>query len=455
MAAPGSANVFFRHGVTSSEQRTGQEANRMTGSDGTGGRTHIGLIVNPIAGMGGRVGLKGTDGVLEEALRRGAEPQAPQRTREFLAALREMPEADSIAWLAAGPPMGADLLREAWFEPEVVHEPSGVGGEGSRGSGSDMTREVALASGGHGARDVGSAPEDGPVVAGTRIPATTREDTLAAAREMAARECDLLLFCGGDGTARDVLETVGGAMPILGIPSGVKMYSSVFATSPRHGAEVVAEFVRGEMEIVEGEVMDLDEDRYREGEWNIRLFGLARMPHAPSFIQAGKMMVSAVGAEEILDEIADTVREEMDSTPGVLWLVGSGGTLDAVASRLGFANTLLGVDAVVDLETVATDVNEEAILDLLGRHDAARLLLSPIGANGFFLGRGNLQVSPEVVRRIGVGNIVLVSTPAKLAATPVLRVDLPDPDLVRDFEELGYIPVITRYRTRTMRKVET
>ncbi len=398
------------------------------GSAGAGGHwsppcevTVVGLIVNPIAGKGGRVGLKGTDGVLEDAMGLGADPMARQRAREFLRAFKRIDDAapEKVVWLAVGAPMGADLLHEANIDHEVVFHPA---------------REWQ-----------GEAPD--PHL-------TTRDDTIGAARAMSERGAALIVFCGGDGTARDVLGAVGDTVPILGLPSGVKMYSSVFATSPVHCAEVVNEFAAGELEVVDGEVMDLDEDRYRAGEWNIELFGMARMPHEPTLIQAGKMLISSVKEDDVIGEITDTVREEMAATPGVLWILGPGGTIDRIARTLGLRNTLLGIDAALDGRTVATDLNEEGLLELLDEHTEARLLLSPIGANGFFLGRGNLPLSPEVVRRIGIGHIILVSTPAKLAATPVLHVDVPDPQLAREIADAGFFHVITRYRTRTMRRVE-
>ncbi len=376
----------------------------------------IGFIVNPIAGMGGRVGLKGTDGVLEEALKLGAEPVAPQRVSIFLGKLDSIIKSrgikERIEWLTCKGSMGEDLLKE------VV---------------SDSWESMAV-----------FEPNDEP---------TRAEDTKNACRTLLEKKVRLIVFCGGDGTARDIWQTVGEEVPMIGIPSGVKMHSGVFGMNPEATAEIVAEFISGEMDVAEGEILDLDEEKYRQGEWHIRLFGTARTPHEPTYVQVSKVQVEAVGEEAIKEEIAETIVEDMEDAPDTLFILGSGSTVAAVSKELDIEYSLLGVDAVVNKELVAEDVNESKLLSLLDQYPKVRLVISPIGAQGFILGRGNLQLSPEVIKRIGIDNITVISPPAKLAQTPVLRVDTGDKELDESFYEKQYLRVVFRYKTMRLCKI--
>ncbi|UCD91675.1 MAG: ATP-NAD kinase family protein [Methanobacteriota archaeon] len=375
----------------------------------------IGFIVNPIAGMGGRVGLKGTDGVLKEALELGAEPVAPQRVEVFLRRLDSIIESRGIEkrieWLTCSDGMGEDSLRSFasdYWEYEVDCE--------------------------------SSAP-------------TTAEDTKNACKILLGKNVSLIVFCGGDGTARDIWQTVGEDVPIIGIPSGVKMHSGVFGMNPEATAEIVAEFISGEMDVAEGEILDLDEEKYRKGEWHIQLFGTAKTPHEPTYVQVSKVQVEAVGEDAIKEEIAESIVEDMEDEPDTLFILGSGSTVGAVSQELGIEFSLLGVDTVVNKELIAKDVNESKLLSLLDQYPKVRLVISPIGAQGFILGRGNLQLSPEVIRRIGIDNITVISPPAKLAQTPVLRVDTGDKELDEMFYERQYLRVVFRYKTMKLVKV--
>ncbi len=372
----------------------------------------LGFVVNPIAGMGGRVGLKGTDGVLDQALELGAVPIAPQRVQLFLKKLSLITESrrieEPIEWLTCAGSMGADYLEEIEAEKEVVHSPEEV---------------------------------------------TSAGDTMTACKKFLERGVSLIVFCGGDGTARDIWQTVDEKVPIIGIPSGVKMHSGVFGMNPEATAEIVASFVSGELDIAEGEILDLDEEKYREGEWHIRLFGMARTPHEPTYVQVSKVQVEAVGEDAIKEEIAESIVEDMEDNPDMLFILGSGSTVGAVSEELGIEFSLLGVDAVLNKELIAKDVNESKLLELLDRYPKVRLVISPIGAQGFILGRGNLQLSPEVVRRIGIGNITIISPPAKLTQTPVLRVDTGDKELDEMFYEKQYLRVVFRYKTMRLVKI--
>lgn len=377
--------------------------------------SRIGFIVNPIAGMGGRVGLKGTDHVVDEARAAGAEPVAPGRAALFLSAFLKLQAKNpdlEVRWLSCAGDMGAVLLDRAGVDPgavQILHEPA--------------------------------TP-------------STAEDTRAAATACAAASADLLLFCGGDGTARDIVGAVDGKVPILGIPAGVKMHSGVFAVDPRAAAEALAEFLRGQLRIGDSEVLDLDEEAYRGGEWRVRMYAAARTLVEPNLVQADKMMFAEVSEDSVRLELAEHFRDLFAEEPSILFLLGPGSTIEYIASRLKIAKTLLGIDAVVGGKLVARDLDEKGIMAQLNQHAKAKLVVSPIGAQGFILGRGNLQLSPAVVRRIGVRNILVVATQAKLAATPVLRVDTGDEALDAEIRRKEYLFVVIGYRTTKLHPIK-
>jgi len=361
----------------------------------------LAFLVNPIAGLGGRVGLKGTDGVADEAIRRGATPTASAKAEEMLRALAAMPESKVFAWLTCGGPMGEEVLRRAGVAAEVVLPCS---------------------------------------------PPTTAEDTRKACREFLARKVDLIVFVGGDGTARDIASVVGQSVPIVGVPAGVKMHSAVFGLHPSSVAAILADFVDGTTATVDAEVLDLDEEKYRQGEWVVRLYHTAKTLHEPTLIQTGKMMFEELPDVDARDAIAEHVTEEIEENPETLFLLGPGGTLDHVKRKLGIRGSLLGIDAVKGKKLVAANLDEAEIQKLLERHSTAKLVLSPIGAQGFLIGRGNLELSPAVIRRVGIGNLIVVATPDKLRHTPELRVDTGDPELDKEFVAREYLFVVQGYR---------
>jgi predicted polyphosphate/ATP-dependent NAD kinase len=370
----------------------------------------VGFIVNPIAGMGGRVGLKGTDDVVDLARSLGAAPVAPVRARAMLDATRRLLEGRGreplIEWLTASGPMGEDALRAAGLDSvSVVFHVSGP----TRASDTTRAVEACLDSG-----------------------------------------ALLIVFCGGDGTARDVGRAVAGRVPILGIPSGVKMYSGVFGVSPARTAEILVRYLKGEIAASDADILDLDEAAYRRGEWVVRLCDSARTPHEPALVQSAKLVIGESADRDAKDAIAEQLQEEIEREPDALWLLGPGSTVAAVATRLGVRKTLLGVDALVDGAVVARDLDEREILALLERHARRRLVLSPIGAQGFVLGRGNQQLSPAVVRRIGRDAMVVVATPSKLQLTPVLRFDTGDAALDADLAHPAYLRVVTGYHRRRL-----
>ena len=282
---------------------------------------------------------------------------------------------------------------------------------------------------------------------------TTPEDTKAACREFEKRGAELIVFCGGDGTCRDIVDVVDARLPILGIPAGVKMHSGVFGIHPATVATILDAWVRGYLRVGDAEVLDVDEDAYRRGEWVVRLYGTAKTLVEPALVQTGKMLFAEVSDDAMKDEIADHVKELVDQEPDTLFLLGPGSTVEHIAKRLGVEKTVLGVDAVVGGKLVGKDLDEARILALLDRYRKTKLIVSPIGAQGFILGRGNLQLSPAVIRRIGVPNVIVVSTPAKLNVTPVLRVDIGDPELDKEFARKEYLFVVIGYRTSKLHPI--
>ncbi|HMK92047.1 MAG TPA: ATP-NAD kinase family protein [Thermoleophilia bacterium] len=382
----------------------------------------LGLIVNPVAGVGGRVGLKGSDGldILRRALALGAVRDAPRRVGLALARLARLCE--HIEIVTCPGEMGADEARAAGFEPVVL--------EGVAGAGSDERRELL---------------PDG-------VPVTTSADTEAAARALRDLGVDLLLFAGGDGTARDICHAVDGDLPVLGVPAGVKIHSAVYATTPARAGDLAALYLHDRPAAVrlrESEVMDIDEDAFRDDRVSARLYGYLQVPYERSMVQSAKAGGVAGDAAD-LRAIAQDVVNEMD--PGVVYLLGPGTTMRSVAEALGVTKTLLGVDAVRDHALLANDLNERQILDLIGG-GPARIVVTVIGGQGYIFGRGNQQLSADVIRRVGGDGVVVVATQTKLLSLrggPLL-VDTGDPAL--DEQLSGYHQVVTNLGHRTMYRV--
>jgi predicted polyphosphate/ATP-dependent NAD kinase len=373
----------------------------------------IGFLINPIAGMGGRVGLKGTDTVVAEAVRRGATPTANARAREalqeFARLLAGAQHQPALRWLTVAGDMGLGVLQAAGFAAvEVVHGSSGE---------------------------------------------PSAEDTRIATRKFLAAGVDLVLFCGGDGTARDICAITGDATPVLGIPAGVKMYSGVFGVTPARTVLILLRYLLGEIGLADVEIVDLDEEKYRRDEWAVRLYMSTRTPFEPTYVQAAKAVITGADEDAVKEDIAAHLREEIEAQPATLFLLGPGSTVQAVARSLHVDKTLLGIDAVVGGKVVAKDLDERGITDLLAHHPACRIVLSPIGAQGFVLGRGNRQLSPAVVGRIGADNIVVVATPAKLARTPLLRFDTGDAALDAALISRRFFSVIVGYHRLRLVKV--
>lgn len=363
----------------------------------------IGLIVNPIAGMGGKVGLKGTDGpgVVQKARERGADPVAPERAVKALEKLKE----------------------------------------------SDISFEIFTCSDEMGEKESKKASLDFKIIYDVESGNTTPEDTKKAAENCMKENVDIILFAGGDGTARDILEVIDQEIPMLGIPTGVKMHSAVFANTPEIGGRLAARYLHGNgLPLREAEVVDVDEDAFRRNELDTDLKGYGKSPYDPQWVQAAKSPTVTSGSEvEDQKSIAEWIVEQMEEDR--LYILGPGSTTRAVAEELEISEfTLLGVDLIKDGEIIAEDVREKEILEKLEQETEATIIVSPIGKQGFIFGRGNQQLSPKVIKEVGTDNILILATPGKLAETPQLKVDTGDQDLDEEFR--GYARVILDYGTK-------
>ena len=270
---------------------------------------------------------------------------------------------------------------------------------------------------------------------------TSAEDTRRAAAEMAERDADLILFAGGDGTARDLFSAVGDIVPALGIPAGVKMYSGVYATTPLAAGRAAAQFLAGEVPHTRlGEVMDIDEEAFRQGDVQARLYGYLRVPDDTSHVQVTKSPSHADEGEDILSiagEVVDSMRE------GTLYILGPGTTTKGIADVLSVPKTLLGVDVVLDGKIVASDVTESQLIELLEGTLPTKIVVTAIGGQGHIFGRGNQQIGSDVIRRVGRDNIIVVATRRKLGSLNrrPLMVDTGSREIDRELS--GYIMVTT------------
>lgn len=362
----------------------------------------IGFLVNPVAGMGGAVGLKGTDGLAHEARARGAKPLAPERARACLRLLA--PQAHNLLFLTAGCEMGERISKECGIESSVVYE----------------------------------APLQ-----------SSAEDTKAACKAFLKQGVDLILFCGGDGTARDIT-SIAGQVPVLGIPAGVKMHSGVFAISPEAAAELALGFLKGELKTRETEVVDVDEELYRQGELQTKIYCTAKTPYKPVLVQERKRIYSSGSEEEFKDQIAIFAKEFMRD--GSAYILGAGTTTARIAEILGVEKTLLGVDVIQNGKLILKDASERDLLGLLEKEKKAKIIVSPIGAQGFILGRGSQQISTMVLQRVRIENLIIVSTPHKLAELPHLLVYTGGDELDRMLS--GKRQVVTGYRIAQRKDVK-
>jgi predicted polyphosphate/ATP-dependent NAD kinase len=370
----------------------------------------LGLLVNPFAGIGGSVALKGSDGadIRDRALALGAELRAPQRARRAMAVLQPVAEQLQVSCLAGA--MGEESIAGLGFNVNLC----------------------------------GASP-DKP---------GTAEDTRRAARVLVAQGLDILVFAGGDGTARDVLDAVGDALPVLGIPAGVKMHSGVYAVSPEAAGELLLQLVgAGLVNLQRREVRDIDEQAFRDGVVSARYYGELWTPEEGRFLQHTKG--AGVESEELVaQDIAADVVEGMQAD--TLYLLGPGSTTAAILAELGLSGTLLGVDVVLDGKIVQADATEAQLLNQLHSHRGPScLVVTAIGGQGHIFGRGNQQFSPAVIRAVGLDHILLVAGKGKIKGLEGRPLLVDTNDLELDRALCGYRRVITGYHDAILYPVAT
>ena len=368
----------------------------------------IGFLINPVAGMGGKVALKGTDGedILRRAIELGAVPAANGRAKAALAVFREA--SSGHCFYAPAGEMGGKLLFESGPEPVIICDPAEK---------------------------------------------TTADDTKKAVSIMLEAGVEAIVFVGGDGTARDICSVVGDKIPVIGIPAGVKIHSAVYAKRPKDAGMLVKNLLLGKVKrFTLAEVMGLDEDAFRNNVVRARLYGYMKVPDDREFMQDRKSGSSLSDDSERLDIAAYVIKNMHEDE---IYLIGSGSTTYSIKESVGTEGTLLGVDAVVNRAFTGKDMTESEIRNALSGFEKNKrhLVITVIGGQGHIFGRGNQQLSPDVIRMIPRENITVIANASKMAALfgKSLIADTGDP--VLDEELKGYIPVITGFGKKVMLKV--
>ena len=365
----------------------------------------LGVLVNPFAGIGGALALKGSDGaeIREKALAMGAEKKANEKMAKALSILEAL--SGHFTVVTASGDMGETVCESLGIPYEVIYTANAGQTEG--------------------------------------------EDSERAAKAMVDARVDLLLFAGGDGTARNICSVVGTQVPVLGVPAGCKIHSGVYCVSPTAAGQVVSQMIAGELvSEMDAEVRDIDENAFRDGKVIAKHYGEMRVPAELTYVQAVKM-----GGKEdealVLDDIAAYVNEIMDDEPNTYFVMGSGSTVGAVMDFLGLDNTLLGVDVVKQGELIASDVTASELVALT-QNKPTKVILTVIGGQGHILGRGNQQLSPAFIRQIGKPNMLIVATKQKLQALNGKPLRLDSSDAVLDAELAGAFTVITGYKDKVL-----
>ena len=361
-------------------------------------RFRIGLVLNPFAGMGGPVALKGTDGadILARARELGAVSQVASRVAACFGAIEA--DADLYEVVTVAGAMGEAVCQACGIGCEVVYTPAQA--------------------------------------------TTTGDDTRRAVVACQAQQVDLLLFCGGDGTARDVADVVVGNQAVLGIPCGVKMHSGVFANNPAAAARVLTDMIHGRLvSVMRGEVRDIDEASFREGVVRTQYYGEMWVPAELRYLQQVKSGGHEVEAL-VLQDIAADIIEGM--TAGETYFIGSGSTTAAINELLDLPSTLLGVDVVRDQQLMQADATAA---ELMGFAEAGpcHIVVTAIGGQGHLFGRGNQQLSAEVIRAVGIDQIIVIATKSKLEALQGKPLLVDTGDSALDATLAGSIRVTTGY----------
>lgn len=377
-------------------------------------RFKLGLVINPFAGIGGQAALKGSDGseIVSQAQAKGYQGRGEDRAVQTLSLIA--PYQRRIRLYTWGGAMGENAATRAGFTPEVI------GRQSSEVSNSN--------------------------------------DTQIAAKALMEHGVDLILFAGGDGTARDIFTAIGDNFPALGVPAGVKMHSGCYAISPRGAGEIVRLLLDGDLvDIGPAEVRDLDEELVRQGRVAARYFGELQVPREGQFLQHTKDSGREVESLVLADIAADVVEQMDDKT---LYILGPGTTTKAVADELGINKTLLGVDLVMAGNLERADIDAQDLRGYLqsywdvDRQRPVKIILTATGGQGHLLGRGNQQLTPDILRAVGRDNLITLATKTKLTGLQGRPLLLDSGDETLDQEWSGYLSMITGYRDQVMYPVE-
>ncbi|WP_286695660.1 ATP-NAD kinase family protein [Spongiibacter sp. UBA1325] len=369
----------------------------------------LGLIVNPYAGLGGPEGLKGSD-TLPDGLR--------QSVAEEMANSRSLPRA--VRCLAALAPV-AEQLAVYGFDGAMAEQ---------------ACREAGLTF-----TSVGRAEA-----------LSSAEDTRRAAQCLLSEQVDIVLFVGGDGTARDIYSAVGQSLPVLGLPAGVKMHSAVYAVNPQAAAAILRALIDGDLvDIGLQEVRDIDEAAFAQGRVRSRHYGELMVPRLGGFLQQVKQGGREV-EELVIADIADELMENYDED--CLYIVGPGSTTTGFMEALGLPYTLLGFDLVRGGELLQADANAQQISEVMDHHQGPiTVLITAIGGQGHILGRGNQQLTPALIRRIGRDNFQVLASKGKLSGLAGRPLLVDSNDAALDAQWQGFIAVTTGYRDQVMYRV--
>ena len=352
--------------------------------------------------------MKGSDGadLQAQARQRGGAPQAPRRCADFLQYLHAiLPETKEILWVTGPGPLGEILLSQAGAAFKKVDY---------------------------------------------KVGEPTNAADLRSCARMLVDKVDLLVFVGGDGTARDILSVIGDNLPVLGIPAGVKMHSGVFAVSPRTAALLLAQLVTGGLVVPALRAVRDYDDQAGAAEILLRTYGELRVPEAGGYLQQTK-----IGGKEseplAVQEIVAHVREEiLPALPeGCDLVLGPGSTCLAIkqaldtTTRVADELTLRGVDVYTHNRRWLIDVGADTLQSLPVKH----LIISFTRGQGFLFGRGNQQISAAFLRQLSwPQDITVVGTRTKLASLEQRPLLLDTGDNVLDQQLTGLVEIVTGYQ---------
>lgn len=364
----------------------------------------IGLIINPIAGMGGKVGLRGTDGrdILKKAVKLGASPEAPNKS--LLALEKLLPIKKELCVLTSSNNMGENQCKELGLNYKVIYR---------------TEKE------------------------------TTSSDTIKIAKIMKDMYVELIIFVGGDGTARDIYTAIELEVPVIGIPAGVKIYSPVYGNTPEKAGDLAYEYLTRKLPLKEEEVVDLDENSYRENIFNINLYGYLMVPYKEKFLQ-NKKAPTPLSEKETQIAIALDIIDNMEED--TFYIIGPGTTPRTIMEKLNLPNSLLGVDIIKNKEIVKLDCNEKEILEII-KDNKSKLVVTPTGGQGYLLGRGNQQLSFRVLRKVRKENIIIVATESKIIKLKGKPFLVYTGDLETDKYLSGYYRIKVGYGMENMYRV--